>query len=241
VIVASLGVIASLGLIGGLALACFTKAFGIVFLGEGRTEEAGSAHEANWPMRVAMLILAAGCVLVGVAGPVIVTRMAPALTGLTGLDGAALETELAAATLPLMYIVAGVGLFALLVTLLVIVRRRLLASREVTQSETWGCGYARPTPRMQYTASSFAQPLMDTFKMFLHTRRHAELPEELFPAKASMHTETLDAFRRNIYQPAFQTISRLLERIKQVQHGHVQLYVLYIAAALLALLVWKLR
>ena len=67
------------------------------------------------------------------------------------------------------------------------------------------------------------------------------MPKEIFPERASMHSETPDAFRKRIYQPAFSLISRILERVRGVQHGHVNLYVLYIAIALLALLVWKLR
>ena len=39
-------VILALALIGGLAAACFTKAFGIVFLGEPRSAHAAGAHEA---------------------------------------------------------------------------------------------------------------------------------------------------------------------------------------------------
>ncbi len=241
VIVACLGVIAGLALIGGLALACFTKAFGIVFLGEPRSDAARDAHEANRPMRAAMLVLAAGCLVVGLTGPFIVGHMGPVLAGLTGLDGAALTAELGGAVGPLTGVVTAAGVFIGLVVVFALVRRRLLAGREVASTVTWDCGYAQPTARMQYTASSFAQPLTDTFRLFLHTRQHAELPRELFPTEASMHTETPDTFRRKLYQPAFGVVRRLLERTRKLQHGHVQLYVLYIAAALLALLLWKLR
>ena len=58
----------SMGLISGLAAACFAKAFGIVFLGSPRTAEAGTAHEAAPPMRAAMAVLALLCVAIGSGG-----------------------------------------------------------------------------------------------------------------------------------------------------------------------------
>jgi predicted secreted hydrolase len=56
---AGAALIMGLALIGGLAAACFTKAFGIVFLGEPRSGQIAAAHEAGWAMRIPMLLLAA--------------------------------------------------------------------------------------------------------------------------------------------------------------------------------------
>src|SRR5204862_282938 len=64
---AGLMAIVAMGLIGGLAAACFAKAFGIVFLGSPRTAEAEKAHEAAPPMRAAMAVLALLCVIIGIA------------------------------------------------------------------------------------------------------------------------------------------------------------------------------
>ena len=80
-----LALIAGLALIGGLAVACFTKAFGIVFLGEPRSEHVSHAHEAGWTMRLPMLVLAAGCVLIGLLAPVVVGSLQAVLASLTDL------------------------------------------------------------------------------------------------------------------------------------------------------------
>jgi len=48
------------------------QAFGIVFLGEPRSERVLHAHEVDWTMRLPMLILRAGCVLIGLFAPVVV-------------------------------------------------------------------------------------------------------------------------------------------------------------------------
>ena len=56
-----------LALTGALALACFVKVCGVVFLGAPRTPAADNARECGLWMRIPMLILAGGCVLVGLA------------------------------------------------------------------------------------------------------------------------------------------------------------------------------
>jgi hydrogenase-4 component B len=120
------------------------------------------------------------------------------------------------------------------------VRHWLLAKRTVSSSVTWDCGYAQPTPRMQYTASSFAQPLTARFASFLRPQQTVVFPQGLFPRVASLSTETEDLSRRYLFQPAFVYVGRGLSTLRWLQRGHIQLYVLYIALTLLALLVWRL-
>ena len=110
------------------------------------------------------------------------------------------------------------------------------------QTVTWDCGYARPTARMQYTASSFAQPLTELFRLVLRTRVRAGRAGGPLPgASACWSRETPDVFREAVFRPAFAGIRRALDRLRMLQHGRVQLYVLYIVLTLLVLLVWKLR
>ena len=81
----SIGVITGLAAIGGLAAACFTKAFGIVFLGEPRHTPALQGHEIGWGMRIPMLLLALGCLSIGLLSPFIVSAMNPVIGNVTGL------------------------------------------------------------------------------------------------------------------------------------------------------------
>ena len=129
-----LALIASLGLIGGLAAACFTKAFGIVFLGEARSEHGSHAHEAGWAMRLPMLVLAAGCVLIGLFAPVVVKSLQAVLENATGLPPENVRESLAAATNPLTFVVIGVAAFLLLLLALILLRRGLLSDRRVEEA-----------------------------------------------------------------------------------------------------------
>jgi len=124
---------------------------------------------------------------------------------------------------------------------LMVFRRWLLAGRDVSSTVTWDCGYARPTARMQYTASSFAQPLTWFFRVFLQTHTKLAPPVDFFPASASLVTHTDDVCREKFYRPMFRSVGWLLSRLRWLQHGRVQIYVLYIALTLLALLLWKLE
>ena len=148
---------------------------------------------------------------------------------------------LAPMTHALMLAVTATIVLAGLVLLLTLLHRKLLSGRSVTAAVTWDCGYARPTARMQYTASSFAQPLTRLFRMLLRTRVGVSHLEGILPKAASLATETPDLSHGNLYQPAFLKLNLALSRFRWIQHGNVQLYVLYIALTLLALLLWKLR
>ena len=232
--------IVALALIGGLAAACFTKAFGAIFLGEPRSEHVGHAHDAGPAMRIPMAVLAALCLVIGLSGPLALRLLQPAVGLLTdGVVLAAADTTWT--THALWMITAGAVSILILALLLALVRSRLLAGRVVTESVTWDCGYAAPTARMQYTSSSFAEPITRLFRTFLRTCRRCSPPTELFPTSSSFASETPDLFSKYVYRPLFSLVDNLLSRFRWLQHGRLNLYVLYIVLALLALLGWKLR
>ncbi|MFH1023303.1 MAG: proton-conducting transporter membrane subunit [Planctomycetota bacterium] len=234
-------VIGGLALIGGLAAACFTKAFGIVFLGEPRSDPAVHARECPLAMKLPMLTLAAGCVLVGLFPAPVVNALLPVITSLVGEPAPRVAAALNLANGPLVMITGIAFLFLALTAGLILFRRWLLSDRPVENSVTWDCGYARPTARMQYTASSYAQPFTALFRMFLRTRRRAVPPEGFFPKRASLATHTPDVSREGLFRPVFAATEDALGRLRGLQHGRIQSYVLYIVITLLALLAWKME
>ncbi len=247
VAVALFAVIAGLALIGGLATACFTKAFGMVFLGEARSESPGRARESGGSMLASMAILAAGCFAVGLLGFLIVRALPPVVAGLIapaapfGLDPAAIGNEALAASGYLRSVAAGALAILVLAGLIALLRRRLLSGREAGVTGTWDCGYAAPTARMQYTASSFAQPILDFFNVFQSGWKHLKAPRGYFPAIASFETEALDTSKERVYRPIFGAVGNFLSKLRVMQHGRIHLYVLYIVLTLVILFAWKLR
>jgi hypothetical protein len=81
---------------------------------------------------------------------------------------------------------------------------------------------------------------VDLFPFVLRGSRHGEPVADLFPANTTLATRTPDPLHHEVYGPAFAGLARLAARRKPLQGGQTQLYVLYIAITLLALLVWKL-
>jgi len=233
-------VISSLALIGGLAATCFTKAFGIVFLGTARSDLAENAHEAEWPMRLAMIILASGCVLLGIGAPFVFELVKPVVLELTQNSIQLTTGSLLWFSNALFYIAAGSCLLILFVLTLALIRKQLLAGRNVTAAGTWGCGYVAPNTRMQYTASSFAQPVTNLFKDGLQGERKFTPPKKYFPEKRDFSSKFPDVVIAKLYSPLFLATDWLMSKMRWLQQGRIQLYVLYIGITLLTLLIWKL-
>jgi formate hydrogenlyase subunit 3/multisubunit Na+/H+ antiporter MnhD subunit len=241
VVAATVAAVAALGLIGGLAVACFTKVFGIVFLGEPRSPTAEQAHEADALMTGPMLVLASLCGLIAFTSPLILGVFNGILPGLTHLSAAACSFRLDRAAHTLEGFLVAAAAVLVITAVLFWVRRRLLSGRPQTVVVTWDCGYVTPSARMQYTSSSFAQPLVDLFAHVLRTHTHLEAPAGHFPAIASIRTHTADIFRRLLFDPLFAAVQRVLIAGHFLQHGRVHLYVLYIALTLLILFAVKLQ
>ncbi len=231
---------AALALIGGLAAACFAKAFGTVFLGEGRSEEAARAHESPPAMRRPMLVLAFACFAIGLGAFALLPFLAPAVGIITGTPPELFAQPLAEAGILLLVIALVSAALLLATALAALFRTLLLRGRAVTRAPTWDCGYAAPNPRMQYTGSSFAQPLLDLFRLFLRVRTELKPPEGLFPKSASFATHADDTARARIFAPVFAFVDSLFSRLRWMQEGRVHVYVLYIALTLLALLMFVL-
>ena len=225
-----------LALIGGLAAACFVKVFGIVFLGEPRTSESTQAHEVGGSMRAAMALGAAACVGIGVFPAAAVRFVIGPAAVLAGSVGATFGPDVT----PLPMLSAVAALLAATTIVLVLLRRYWLLRQEVTHSVTWDCGYAVPTPRMQYTAASFAAPALDPFTGLLHVRTHRDSPQGFFPAHAVEDVHFEDPGEVAIRWSLAAVVTQLT-RVRMLQSGPVQLYLLYVFLTLLLLLVWQVR
>ena len=227
----------SLGLTGGLAAACFTRVFGIVFQGEPRTPEAAAAREAGPAMVVPMILLAGLCLAIGLGAGWIMRGIAPAVAQLAGpaaLTAGAQELFPAA-------LVAVLALVIFLAAGLAVIRRRLLRHRTVCKTVTWDCGYAAPATSMQYSATGFAQPLLQSAPATLRPQVESRSLQGVFPAAAAFHTQAPDVVRNRLFEPLFRRGAGLLGWLRWLQQGQVHFYVLYIVVALLVLLAWVLK
>jgi hydrogenase-4 component B len=227
----------ALALIGALAVACFVKVYGVVFLGTARSDHARHAYESPPTMVGPMNVLVACCFVIGLAptlaGPILGKAISAWEPGLE--DAGSRLTALA----PLGWItVMGVLLIAALLggTIALGVSLR---NGVIKKGTTWGCGYIAPTARMQYTSSSFAQMLVGLFAWALRPRTSRPKNLPLFPEKTSFHSEVPDTVLDKAVLPAFRWGERLFSWFRVLQQGSIQAYLLYIFIALIALLLWR--
>ena len=228
---------AALALIGALALACFVKVYGAVFLGMARGEQAQHAHESPANMLGPMGVLVVCCFMIGLAPQLVAPVLGMAIGAWTpNATGTAVRLVGLA---PLDWIsVMGAVLVASLALAGAWLRMRLRAG-PIAYGPTWGCGYLAPNTRMQYTSSSFAQMLVTLFGWALRPRVHRPRNLPLFPQKSAFHSEVPDTVLDEAVLPAFGFVAWLFSWLRILQQGNVQFYLLYIFAALVALLLWR--
>ena len=228
-------VLPGLALIGGLAAVCFIKAFGIAFLGEPRTKPAVEATESGLAMRAAMIAGSALCIIVGIFPAAAILLVTPASDFLAGTaHGVALATG------PLVSISTAAAILLAVIAVLAVFRARLLADRRVDDAPTWGCGYSQPSPRMQYSATSFVDPIRAPFSSVLRARVVSNLPSGYFPTAAHYEDHVQDMAGERVLLPIWRRFLRLNSRMRVIQSGHMQLYLAYVLAALVGLLLWQL-
>ncbi|HEX9894093.1 MAG TPA: proton-conducting transporter membrane subunit, partial [Gemmatimonadales bacterium] len=237
--------VGAVALTGGLAAAAFVKAFGTGFLALPRSSGAESAVEVGFAMRTGMVILAAACVVLGLAPGVLLAPLQRSVQALSGLaDGPGVEVvglgiETVGAGGRLVPAVIALALVSVLAVVLVLgwlvrvrrVRRRL---------EAWACGRTIQTARMEYTATSFAEPLQRVFDDVLRPELDLEVSHK---AESRYYLEAVryrigisDAFESRLYRPLVDMFARIGNRARRVQNGSIHLYLAYMLVVVLVVL-----
>jgi hydrogenase-4 component B len=218
--------VAGLGLIGALALVCFSRVVGSVFLGRARRHRT-PVHDT--PGLVGpLLALAGGCVVIGVV-PIVAVHPAVAVSAAIMLESGAVPTD---TVMPLSGAAAGLGIAWLLLigvgALLWIARRRAGSRTSPATGETWGCAYPGATPRMQYTASSFSTPLVLAFG-------NVAAPAVERDA-TSFRTHPRDRVLAGVVRPLWRRAQAVAAAFRPLQQGPITRYLQYIVLTLLLLL-----
>jgi hydrogenase-4 component B len=220
-----------LALIGGLAAACFIKVFGVAFLGRPRSTEAERAIEAPLAMRGGMTFLAAGCLLIGILPGVLLKPLVALAQGLVPGAGVPPETLAIARVLPWIAVaVIGIAGAAALAATMGRVRRIV---------PTWGCGLRSLTSRMQYTSTAFSKPIRFVFaRVYKADRKIEQIPADkpYFPVSITYRSVRTTSYEKALYRPIVESVVSLAHRLRRLQTGNVQVYLLYIFLAITLLL-----
>jgi hydrogenase-4 component B len=234
-----------LALTSGLAAACFVKAFGISFLAIPRSQAADEAHEAPPSMLAGMALLALSCVALGLTPFIVVPALGRMLAGVGGLpDTQATFTLSLSLVAPNKFAsisptLVGLGLLVLLglvPTAMLILR----VNRRLRIGQTWGCGRAGQTPRMEYTATAFAEPLRRVFAELYRPTKELSIDfhqdSKYFVQSIEYRSEVTPWFEKALYEPLLWFIGLLASLTRRLQSGSVHMYLVYVAVALFILL-----
>ncbi len=235
-----------LGFAGALAAACFIKAFGISFLGQPRSRHAAEAREVSGSMKLGMGILGASCFGLALGAPWVFRILGKTIEAFSGaqlsMEGLTQKTFLFSPSgtsqfSPFFIVLVVLG-FALGAVLFL---RLICGKQSVRIGPSWDCGLPGLESRMQYTSTGYSKPLRRIFSFLYQPTRRVELEDEgleilrtaqRFESKITHHADEW------VYQPLSELVARLSRKAKQIQTGHIQLYLSYIFITLILLLLF---
>lgn len=218
-----------LALVGGLALACFAKVTGVVFLGTPRSARVAEASEVGSSYLIPQGVLAAACFAIGLLPALLATaiaRVGAFVAGDPAWSSVGAAASIGTLRGPMLFAIA----LTAAITVAALLRFALMRRRSIRRAPTWGCGYPEPTPRMQYTASSFASPLVSMFGAVsgVHEHRGATI----------FHSEPRDIVLDGVLVRAWARVEAAALRLRPIQQGRLHLYLVYVVAAVLSCLVY---
>ena len=236
--VSILGAMAATGLamIGALAVACFVRALGAVFLGTARSEPASHAVEARPSMTGAMGFLGFLCLVIGVAPLSAAPLLDRALHG--WVEGAPVSISKAAPLQEAGLLVLGLALLIGLGACILRLRSGPRPSGAVSLG-TWDCGYAgAPSPRLQYTASSVGEMLVGMFGWAVRLKEKRPRLKDPFPARLGYESEVTEPLLDGCLTPFFHRWADRFSRLRILQRGNIQVYLIYILVTLVVVIAW---
>jgi hydrogenase-4 component B len=225
------GAIALAALAGTAALAvfCFVKVVGLVLLGAPRREGTATALESPWPMRAALTMLAAGCVVLGVAPGFLFGKLvelapwpaqAPSAAGLPLPGTGSLPTP--GIAIVLVAFTAG----------FVLLRGR----RSAAPAPSWACGQL-VEPQLRWTSAGFTKPLRLVLEAVLRPGRAIAVVSVGGVVQAiSYHGYVPHLIEDRLYRPAARVSLGLAVHARRLQSGRLGVYIAYLIALVLVLL-----
>jgi formate hydrogenlyase subunit 3/multisubunit Na+/H+ antiporter MnhD subunit len=231
----------------GLGIAAMVKAFGVGFLARPRSAAAEAAREAPASMLAGMTLAAAACAVFAVAPALLGPVLKPVLAALPSVGGnqagPALGTYL---RLPGVAGSMSPGLIAaaLIIAVLLALGLGRWGARHRPAAAVlplWACGADSLSSKMQYTATSFAEPLQRVFDNVLQPETDVEVTHfaesQYLVERVTYRTLLADPVEQRLYAPVVRAVTAWAQWVRRAHPGSVHLYLAYGALGLLIVLV----
>jgi hydrogenase-4 component B len=213
-----------LALIGGLALMCFTKAFGIIFLGTARHTNPVIPHEAKRAALLPNYLIALFILLIGLFPQLFIIILQKPVGLFAAIPNTAEYGELS--RLMQQISLSVWGMVILIIVLLLI--RKAITRRQISMlGPTWGCGYETTSPKLQYTASSFVRSYAKLIKPLVVMNKTKDEVGDIFPRPIHTETHFHDKIEVGLVDWPVRNLKGFLRKFNFLQNGSVQFYVLY--------------
>ena len=237
--------VGAVALTAGLGVATFVKAFGVGFLARPRSPEAMAATEVPRTLRVGMGLVAVACAILALIPLALVRPLERVLVTMPSIGRqspvrGAVMLQLSGITGSMSPMLIAIGLAggALMIAFLV----RALGGRQPRRTAlVWGCGGTRLSPRMQYTATSYAEPLTRVFDDVLRPEHDLDIShhvESRYLVESVRYRQLVpDRIEARLYPPLLAAANRWAEVARRLQNGSVHRYLAYGLVGLLTVLV----
>lgn len=238
----------ALAFTGGLALFCFVKVFGAVFLARPRSSEVLHAKESSSSLLVGMGVLAVISLLLGLFSGYVVSLLEKVGGGFgafknissvpTVSTGENLISTGSFSSVSASYVV----LFFVIAFLLTLFFQKLFVNRDqkVKEGTTWDCG-TDLTPRMEITSTGFARSIILIFRGLLKPSIQKEVKyndalSRYLPKSRTITLGVRDVYHIYFYSPIGTAVDKVSVYLKKIQSGNINTYILYIFLALMVAL-----
>ena len=234
----------ALALTGGLAIACFVKAYGITFLGLHRSNNVKHATEVNALMKIGMVLMGGVVVSLMLIAPIYIHYFSDAMVS---LHKANIYSKIFPNGIWQMHSVGVnggvVSPIILLIALIVITSILMFAYKAFRVKEriykTWACGY-RTSPKTQYTATGFTGPIRKFFSWMYKPQEHVNMQSikgqqtKFTASHYSVHIQPL--FERSLYTSLVKLTNIISYWVYRFAHFEQRRYVAIIFNLLLMVL-----
>ncbi len=218
-----------LALIGGLALLCFTKAFGVVFLGTPRQHFHQPQSEAKTGTLVPMYAIVVLMLAIGLFPGIFLEALSAPLAAfqakMPGVENvAALPENVGQMAVNIGWCAAG---FLALAGLVIFIQQKMVKRTPGTIAATWGCGYVGDASRMQYTAGSFVRSYRKLAEPLFSIHKKKRPVEGIFPTDGWQETHPYDKAEAWLIDLPLRNLKNFIGKFQFLQNGNPQFYVLY--------------
>lgn len=240
--------IVSLSFTGGLAAACFVKAFGITFLAKSRSKESEEAAESEFSLQLGMAFLAMLCLLLGIFANFVVSFLGNIIKGLSIFSGNIPDVLVKSSAIQIRGDFAYLSMFQIFIVLIFFFVLVFYVFNYVARFQkekiygTWDCG-AKLNSRMEITATSFSRSIISIFKGILKPTKQIDVEYRdanirYFTKSSTVVLGMSNVYKAYLYGPLAAFVTRISNIVKRIQCGNINLYILYIFITVIVLLIW---